>query len=71
MSSKHEVSLNITTPSATTDVCTAPLRELGGSSKTRSYVQGHRDVHYMDATFAFFSYLKLPARGYAKIPFSV
>ena len=55
----------------TTDVCTAPLRELGESSKTRSYVQGHRDVHYMDATFAFFSYLKLPARGYAKIPFSV
>ena len=55
----------------TTDVCTAPLRELGGSSKTRSYVQGHRDVHYMDATFAFLSYLKLPAHGYAKIPFSV
>lgn len=55
----------------TTDVCTAPLRELGGCSKTRSYVQGHRDVHYMDATFAFLSYLKLPAHGYAKIPFSV
>ena len=54
-----------------TDVCTAPLRELGGCSKTRSYVQGHRDVHYMDATFAFLSYLKLPAHGYAKIPFSV
>ena len=35
------------------------------------YVQGHRNVDYMDATFAFLSYLKLLARGYAKSPFSV
>jgi hypothetical protein len=32
---------------------------------------GHRKLVLMDATFAFLSCLKLPAHGYAKIPFSV
>ena len=45
--------------------------KLGGCSKIPSYVQGHRNVDYMDATFAFLSYLKLPAHGYAKTPFLV
>jgi hypothetical protein len=53
------------------DFSNMPLQELGGCSKTRSYVQGHRNVYRMDATFAFLSYLKHPAHGYALIPFSV
>ena len=36
-----------------------------------NYVQGHRKLGLMDATFAFLSYLKLAAHGYAKTPFLV
>ena len=52
------------------DFSNMPLQESGGCSKTLSHVQGPRNVYRMDATFAFLSYLKLLARGYAKSPFS-